>query len=525
MTKELPGSPGTQPLGEAEYDTLTELALTLLPAATAVSWMAALLFNLWLAARITLASGRLQRPWPDLAAITFPPGTPLLLAASTAASFAPGHAGLAAAGFAGSFYLAYVLLGLAVVHYTARTQLAPVRLVGTLRRARPYQHRPVAPDRDPRAHRADDLVAPTHRSAAIRRALHLNSPEWQPKPRGDPNASHPAGTRRQARPDGRRRHRQGRLRAQLPAAAEEGPARQQGQPRPVRAAALAARGQQSRAQEGGRGGGREARRQVVCRHPLGRRYRAALRLGVPTRHRRRRNRGRFHDRPPPGRARPAHQDARRPPGDHQPTPGGGGEGDAQRGAVGGRGDAAGARRGRDGRRRGAHRARDLQPRRDVRAGRGDGGGARSNLAPAQGSRFCVQGRAWRIRSYAAAAGTRRPFLHILFRVRALCRSTRQISCNRGRKGVGSKAPGADAMFKPLHILLSRVVVGGDVVFVDSEGAPHRFGDGTGPPVRGALPTAGSSASSCSIPSSSPARPTCRAASSSRKAPSTSSSPS
>jgi hypothetical protein len=120
VTKELPGSPGTQPLGEAEYDTLTELALTLLPAATAVSWMAALLFNLWLAARITLASGRLQRPWPDLAAITFPPGTPLLLAASTAASFAPGMLGLAAAGFAGSFYLAYVLLGLAVVHYTTR---------------------------------------------------------------------------------------------------------------------------------------------------------------------------------------------------------------------------------------------------------------------------------------------------------------------------------------------------------------------------------------------------------------------
>ncbi len=49
-----------------------------------------------------------------------------------------------------------------------------------------------------------------------------------------------------------------------------------------------------------------------------------------------------------------------------------------------------------------------------------------------------------------------------------------------------ETPGADAMFKPLHILLSRIVVSGDVVFVDSEGAPHRFGDGTGPPVRVAL---------------------------------------
>ena len=257
VTKELPGSPGTQPLGEAEYDTLTELALTLLPAATAVSWMAALLFNLWLAARITLASGRLQRPWPDLAAITFPPGTPLLLAASTAASFAPGMLGLAAAGFAGSFYLAYVLLGLAVVHYTARTQLAPVRLVGTLRRARPYQHRPVAPDRDPRAHRADDLVAPTHRSAAIRRALHLNSPEWQPKAKRRSqckssccNASASSARWATSSPSRTATRATTCCRRRRPCA----PTRRTS---PSSVTALAARGQQSRAQEGGRGGGRK----------------------------------------------------------------------------------------------------------------------------------------------------------------------------------------------------------------------------------------------------------------------------
>jgi predicted membrane protein DUF2232 len=120
VSKELAGSSSTQPLSDAEYDTITDLALALMPAAIAISWMAALLFNLWLAGRITLASGRLQRPWPDLATIVFPTGTPFLLAASTAASFAPGMLGLAAAGFAGSFYLAFVLLGLAVLHYTTR---------------------------------------------------------------------------------------------------------------------------------------------------------------------------------------------------------------------------------------------------------------------------------------------------------------------------------------------------------------------------------------------------------------------
>jgi len=107
---------------DAEIKSLTDLALALLPAATAISWMGSLLFNLWLAGRITLASGQLARPWPDLAAIEFPRGTGLLLGAALLGMSLTGYWAMAAASFAGTFFLAYVLLGLAIIHYTTRSR-------------------------------------------------------------------------------------------------------------------------------------------------------------------------------------------------------------------------------------------------------------------------------------------------------------------------------------------------------------------------------------------------------------------
>ena len=107
-------------MASARPSKATAIALALLPAASAISTMGSLLFNFWLAGRITMASGRLQRPWPDLAAIIYPPVTPLLLALATGAGFLAGLPGLIAAGFAGPLFLAYVLLGLAVVHFMTR---------------------------------------------------------------------------------------------------------------------------------------------------------------------------------------------------------------------------------------------------------------------------------------------------------------------------------------------------------------------------------------------------------------------
>jgi hypothetical protein len=120
VNTELPKMPDAPTLGPEEIDEATAIALALLPAASAISTMGSLLLNLWLAGRITMASGRLPRPWPDLAAIVYPPVTPLLLAVATGAGFLAGLPGLIAAGFAGPLFLAYVLLGLAVVHFMTR---------------------------------------------------------------------------------------------------------------------------------------------------------------------------------------------------------------------------------------------------------------------------------------------------------------------------------------------------------------------------------------------------------------------
>ncbi len=117
--KQIPGFKDQQ-LGEPEIKALTEMAVHALPAASALSWLAGFLMNLWLAGRITLASGRLQRPWPDVASMTFPSGARLALAAALGLSLLAGYPGLLASGFAGSFLFAFTLMGLAIVHVLTR---------------------------------------------------------------------------------------------------------------------------------------------------------------------------------------------------------------------------------------------------------------------------------------------------------------------------------------------------------------------------------------------------------------------
>lgn len=118
--RQLPQLGKQTPMSPAEVDTMTELAVHVLPAATAVSWLGALLLNMWLAGRITRAAGSLERPWPDLAAIVYPRVTPGLLAVAIVLSFLPGFLGLASGGFTGALLFAYVLMGLAIIHFNTR---------------------------------------------------------------------------------------------------------------------------------------------------------------------------------------------------------------------------------------------------------------------------------------------------------------------------------------------------------------------------------------------------------------------
>ena len=113
---------GLRPLSDPQIEALVEIVVAALPGALAVYWMAIFTLNLYLAGRIARASGRLGRDWPDLPSMSYPPGFPLLGALALAASFAPGIIGVAGASFTGALLFAYLLAGLALLHFIARSR-------------------------------------------------------------------------------------------------------------------------------------------------------------------------------------------------------------------------------------------------------------------------------------------------------------------------------------------------------------------------------------------------------------------
>jgi hypothetical protein len=117
--------------GVSDPDRLIDILVVVLPPAAAVLTTMTQLLNLWLAARIVKISGRLKRPWPDLAAMRFPAATPFVLAAAIAGSFLPDVAGIACTLVVATLLVAYAALGFAVLHgITRRLQSRSVVLVG-----------------------------------------------------------------------------------------------------------------------------------------------------------------------------------------------------------------------------------------------------------------------------------------------------------------------------------------------------------------------------------------------------------
>jgi hypothetical protein len=113
------GIPADAPLEITSYPDpsgLLDLLAAVLPPTAAVLATIANLMNLWLAARIVKISGRLKRPWPDLAAMAFPPLLSGALAAAVAASFLDGLAGILAGVLGAALLTAYAILGFAVLH-------------------------------------------------------------------------------------------------------------------------------------------------------------------------------------------------------------------------------------------------------------------------------------------------------------------------------------------------------------------------------------------------------------------------
>jgi hypothetical protein len=111
---------GLRPLTDAQVGALSEFVIAALPGAFAAYWVGIFALNLYLAGRIARASGRLGRDWPDLPALAYPPGFPLLVALALAASFAPGAIGVAGTSLGGALLFAYLIAGLALMHFIAR---------------------------------------------------------------------------------------------------------------------------------------------------------------------------------------------------------------------------------------------------------------------------------------------------------------------------------------------------------------------------------------------------------------------
>jgi hypothetical protein len=78
--------------------------------------VATLALNLWLAAKIAAISGLLHRPWPNVTRTELPPMTLVALSVALAFCFLGGTFGNLAQIVAAALMMAYVLLGLAVLH-------------------------------------------------------------------------------------------------------------------------------------------------------------------------------------------------------------------------------------------------------------------------------------------------------------------------------------------------------------------------------------------------------------------------
>ena len=106
--------------GEANAAGLIDFLVAAIPPAAAVLATITNLLNLWLGAVIVKYSGRLNRPWPQLAAMTFPRAAIAALAAAIVLSFVGSLIGIVAGVFSASLLMAYGVLGFAVLHAVTR---------------------------------------------------------------------------------------------------------------------------------------------------------------------------------------------------------------------------------------------------------------------------------------------------------------------------------------------------------------------------------------------------------------------
>ena len=113
---EIPASAGGGTLTPEERGRLLDMFVVMSPPAAAMSLLAINSFNLWLAGRIVLVSGRLSRPWTDVSTMALPFAAPIALAVFVAGAFAPDVLGIVCSIVAAALLMVHVMVGLAVIH-------------------------------------------------------------------------------------------------------------------------------------------------------------------------------------------------------------------------------------------------------------------------------------------------------------------------------------------------------------------------------------------------------------------------
>lgn len=117
---EAPAEPGPQDPAETTRTEVANARAAIAPGLATHGLTVLLTFYLWAAARIVRISGRLLRPWPDLAATMMPRRVLGVLAGAMLVGLAPGYLGVLGVAVAGALSAAFAMQGLAAFHDRSR---------------------------------------------------------------------------------------------------------------------------------------------------------------------------------------------------------------------------------------------------------------------------------------------------------------------------------------------------------------------------------------------------------------------
>ena len=106
---------------QGDRQRVVDILVSIAPAAATIIAMVTLTLNLWLAAKVTVFSGRLRRPWPDLRTVMLPKTAMAALAAAFALCFAGGIIAIAAQIATSALMMVYAMTGFATLHTVLQT--------------------------------------------------------------------------------------------------------------------------------------------------------------------------------------------------------------------------------------------------------------------------------------------------------------------------------------------------------------------------------------------------------------------